>query len=634
MKIAYNHILNRIDSNPDIKEISRKLLQLGHEHEIQDNIIDIEITPNRGDCLSLNGILRDLSVFYDVIANKNIYQDEIDDMSINFENNAKSDCQNISFLKIEIDNDISSYSSDLKDYFSDLGINKNNFFTDISNYISYETGQPTHCYDLEKIGDTFSLDYIDNEVIFKTLMNKEIKLSGRNLVFLKNNDVINLAGVMGGENTSCSPKTRSVLVECAHFNPESIIGKSVKYDLNSDAAYKFERGVDPNAHENILRRFIQIASEHATIKNIKLYKKNYKEFKHTEIPLNIDVINKIIGIQINEVEYKDYLSKLGFIIKDNVIKVPSYRSDVKGQNDLAEEISRIIGFDNIPVKEIKLPNKEINKTEGLEKKLKHFLIDYGFYEVINNPFISDKSNNSIEVDNPLDKNKKFLRTNIKESLINNLIYNERRQNDSIKFFEFSDIYTIDKDIKQKRVVGIIASGRVSKHYENFHKHIDMKYLSELFSKILPEKNIKFEIISRDKLDTKLKNKILYLELDFDEIKNDLNDYNRISSDPMGYISYMPISEYPKVFRDLSFSINNYNSIKKLHDLIMNYKNRLLIDKFVFDFFNNSKLDIVKIGFRFSFQSNEKTLLDKDVNDIMEDIIKKSKKISGVEIPGI
>ena len=116
MKIAYNHILKKIESNPDINEISSKLFQLGHEHEVQDNIFDIEITPNRGDCLSLNGILRDLSIFYEIDKTEYIYQDEIKNLDLNFENNAQFDCPNISFLKIVIDEDIREYTSELENY--------------------------------------------------------------------------------------------------------------------------------------------------------------------------------------------------------------------------------------------------------------------------------------------------------------------------------------------------------------------------------------------------------------------------------------------------------------------------------------------------------------------------------------
>ena len=139
MKIAYKHILEHINSKPSINELSEKLFQLGHEHEIENDIFDMEFTPNRGDCLSVIGLLRDLSVFYKTDLKIEKYTDRIKTLELDFKNNAKNACPKISFLKIEISNqNIKPYKGKLKSYFDDLDCKKNNFFTDISNYLSYE----------------------------------------------------------------------------------------------------------------------------------------------------------------------------------------------------------------------------------------------------------------------------------------------------------------------------------------------------------------------------------------------------------------------------------------------------------------------------------------------------------------
>ena len=158
MKITYKNLLENIKDKPDIKNISDILFQLGHEHEIKKEIFDIEITPNRGDCLSLRGLLRELNLFYDVKINNNIYEKQIDKLKLNFTNNAQDFCPKISFLKVDIDHVPDIYSNQLESYFHDLDITKNNFFTDVSNYVSYETGQPTHCY-------KYSL--FENEIIYQ-----------------------------------------------------------------------------------------------------------------------------------------------------------------------------------------------------------------------------------------------------------------------------------------------------------------------------------------------------------------------------------------------------------------------------------------------------------------------------------
>ena len=123
----------------------------------------------------------------------------------------------------------------------------------------------------------FSLEIIEEDKKFHNFGKRNKIIKGRKLVFLRNGKVINLAGVMGGKNTSCSINTKSVIIECAHFNPEEIIGKSIKYDIKSDAAHKFERGVDPFVMKKVLRRFIKIVSDHANIKNIEIYKETFVE---------------------------------------------------------------------------------------------------------------------------------------------------------------------------------------------------------------------------------------------------------------------------------------------------------------------------------------------------------------------
>ena len=443
MKIKFEHIAQNIKETVSIDDISSKLFQLGHEHEIHNNIFDIEFTPNRGDCLSIKGILRDLAAFYTVNDRKDLFEGEINTFPINFKNNYIEACQTISFLRIEIGDNIKEYQNDLKNYFNDLQLNKNNFFTDISNYLSYETGQPTHCYDAKKIDGEIVLENYESEYDLETLLDKNIKLTNSNAVFKIDKKIINLAGVVGDKSTSCTSKTREVIIECAYFNPEIIIGKSIKYDIKSDAAHKFERGVDPSSHEYVLRRFINIVKDHTEIKRLELFSETYKEPEKITINLDVKKINKILGISIAKDDYIEHLIKLGFEVNNTKIIVPSHRSDIKHENDLAEEVARIIGYDNIPVAKLELPKLSNKKTFLEERKLKQILINDGFYEVINFPFTSVNDNNSLTVDNPLDSNKKYLRKNLRHSLIENLLFNERRQQDSVKLFEISDIYEMD-----------------------------------------------------------------------------------------------------------------------------------------------------------------------------------------------
>ncbi len=641
MKIAYEHLIKFIPSRPSIENISEKFFQLGHEHEIENNIFDMELTPNRGDCLSINGLLRDLSVFYEITPNNEIYPDDIKSLDINFVNNSQEACPSISFLKIKIQGEVSAYKGIFQDYFDDLDVNKNNFFTDISNYISYETGQPTHCYDAEKVTSLISLETSVEEYEFKTLLDKTIKLEDENLVFVQNGEVINLAGVMGGSGTACSKDTKSVIVECAYFNPENVIGQSIKYDIKSDAAHKFERGVDPLCHEKVLRRFLKIVDEHATIKNVEIFKRDYISHNSTEIPFSIERINNILGLSCNSEELQDYLTKLGFNIDKNKIIAPSYRSDIKTENDIAEEVARVIGYNNIPTQPIKIPklsNTSDKNLELLENNIKTLLISEGFFEVINDPFVNHETNNSIKLDNPLDSRRKNLRINLEKSLIDNLLYNERRQQDSIKLFEITDVYYIDKkELKSKRKLGIICSGRVGKNYLDFSRKIDNKYLTNILEKFNKKISFNPHLINRDELETKLNDKIIYLEIDLYELENydfDILDVEKFILNKDNFKKYIPISSFPSSVRDLSFAVADKEKYHDLQNLLLDYKDILIKEIFVFDFYHNENKDEIKIGFRFVFQSNSSTITEGEVNKIMNEIIEKALSIPSVEIPGL
>ena len=635
MKIAYKHLVKNIIGNPSIDEISDRLFQLGHEHEIEKNIFNMEFTPNRGDCLSLNGLLRDLSVFYDVKANQEIYNEELKMLDIDFENLSQDICPQISFLKIEIDSIPDQYKDYLNDYFIDLDLNKNNFFTDISNYISYENGQPTHCYDADKINGKLVFQELDTDQEFKTLLGKKINLTSKNSVFLLNNEVINLAGVVGGIDTSCSSDTKTVLVECAFFKPEAIIGKSVKYDIQSEASHKFERFVDPECQDRTIRRFIKIVDEHTNIKDISVIAYKFKQNKVTKIPIDSNKINQIIGINISQDTYLNHLSKLGFNINDEHIEVPSYRSDIETQNDLAEEIARIIGYDNIARNEIIIPKGKISNIYDLENKIRFLLLDEGFYEVINAPFVGDVSSNSISVDNPLDSNRKYLRSNLTESLLENLLYNERRQKDSIKLFEISDIYTVKNNkINVTRKLGIIASGRAGHNYKDFSKKISKKYLTSVFKETLPNENFEFKVLNRELLNTKVKNEIICCEVDIANFSSDVLSYKKISKPPESFTEYSPISDLPYSIRDLSFSIKDFTELDKFIEYILEFKHKLLKEIYIFDYFNNEKNAEIKIGFRFIFQSTDSTITETQVNDIISVIIDHTEEIDGITIPGL
>ncbi len=634
MKFIYKDLLNFLGEKPSKDLLSEKLFQLGHEHEVDKDIFNMELTPNRGDCLSLNGLARDLNIFFGKAEPLKIYEEDIDPLYLDFRNLSPKYCPKISFLEIEIESSSNSYKPYLENYFSLLGNKKTNFFTDVSNYISYELGQPTHCFEADTICKQLIFENRNCNESFRPLLGTDIDLLGDNCIFSVDNKIISLAGIMGGMSTACSTNTKKALVECAFFKPESIIGKSVKYNLTSDAAHKFERGVDIQAQEKVLRRFIEIVRDHKKIKSIRAKSFEYEKVSKNVIPINAKKINKILGTNIKEKEYLSYLSKLGFGIKKE-ITIPSHRHDISSQNDLAEEIARIIGYNNIESKPLEILKKaDKDNSANTINSLKKHLLSNGFSEVINFPFTKNEDRVSISIDNPLDSNRNYLRTSLKDSLLDNLLYNERRQKDSIKIFEVSDLYSKDAHIKQETKLGIIISGRRDNNYLDFSKKLDNSYLSNLLNQNLDNQVLKIDEISRENLKTKRKDRIFFTEISIDKITEQILKDTESRTDSINFIKYQKISEFPSSTRDFSFSIKDFKKYNAVISYMSDLNDENLKDSFIFDFYENKKLNEIKIGIRLIFQSKSKTLSDKDIQDSVDRILKPIIDLEGISIPGM
>ena len=633
MKFLYKDLLNFLSEKPSKELLSEKLFQLGHEHEIAGDIFDMELTPNRGDCLSLNGLARDLNIFFGKVQPYKIFEGDILPLDFNFKNLSTDACPKISFLEIEIEGAIAAYKPYLENYFSLLGNNKVNFFTDVSNYISYELGQPTHCFDANTINNQLTFENKICKESFKTLLDSDINLEGKNCIFTIDNKIISLAGVMGGKSTACSSQTRKALIECAYFKPEEIIGKSIKYNLVSDAAHKFERGVDIQAQEKVLRRFIAIVQDHVAIKNFKIQTFDDTAIEQSRIPIDLERVNKILGIDIEKEQYLMILNKLGFEINNNELNTPSYRHDISSQNDLAEEIARVLGYDSIKSKPLEIKNN-LNENINHIYKVKNFLVQNGFSEVINFPFTSIKDKKSITIDNPLDSNKSHLRTSLKSSLLENLQYNERRQNDSIKLFEISDLYSKADQINQERKLGLIISGRRGHNYADFSKKLDFNYLNQILNEGANQNIFTIEEISRADLKTKKKDKIFYTEVLIENIPADIYKDYKLNEEQINFIKYQPVSEFPSSVRDFSFSITDFKKYNMVLSLISNLDDDILKHAYIFDFYENKKIKEIKVGVRFIFQSVLCTLSEEEIQKTIQRLLKPILDLEGVSVPGL
>ena len=226
-----------------------------------------------------------------------------------------------------------------------------------------------------------------------------------------------------------------------------------------------------------------------------------------------------------------------------------------------------------------------------------------------------------------------MRTSLRESLINNLLYNERRQKDSVKFFEISDVYCVnDKKLVRQKKLGIIASGRIGNNYKEFSQQINKNYLNDILESKLSVSDSIIENLSRENLDTKIKTPIFYTEIDLKEI-NGLEADSDLLKDINKEIRYKRISEFPTISRDISFLIKNENKIKTVNDMVQDFESKILKEQFIFDFYKDDKNGITKIGYRFIFQSNEKTLTLDEVDVAIKKVVESIISDDEIEVPG-
>ena len=218
-------------------------------------------------------------------------------------------------------------------------------------------------------------------------------------------------------------------------------------------------------------------------------------------------------------------------------------------------------------------------------------------------------------------------------MIDNLQYNEKRQKDSIKIFEISDMYSKETKINQIKKIGIIISGRRGHNYLDFSKKLDRDYFNKLLNNDSNNSTFSIEEISRNDLKTKKKDKIFYTETTLDNIPEHIIENSELTQSKINFIKYKPISEFPSSTRDFSFLISDFKKYKTVIDSLSNLNDKNLKNAFIFDFYENNKLNEIKIGIRLTFQSASYTLSDEEIQESIENILKPIINIEGVSIPG-
>ena len=628
-----------------------------------DKIINIGLTPNRSDAMSHFGVARDLRA---ALIHKEIKTELITPSVSSFHVNSRIHKVNVvvedsslcpRFMGVCIE-DIKVKDSPkwLQNKLKAIGLSPQNNVVDITNYVLHEIGQPLHAYDLNKINSkSIEVKTLNKKTKFETLDGVIRDLSKDNLMICDKDIPMCIAGVFGGSEHGITYETTSIFLESAYFDPVSIRKTAKFHGLNTDASFRFERGICIDTVEYALKRASILICE---ICEGKVSSDIIDEFpnkpEEKSILLNFEKTNKLIGQEIPREEIKSILTSLDFKINNITetgvgITVPFYRHDVTRECDVVEEVLRIYGYNEISLSNklsIPLNQENLNLSYKVENTISSLLIPLGFNEIMNNSLTDNKLNISdrkeINVLNSISSDISQLRTTLIDSSLKTLRFNLNRKNSNNKFFEFGKIYEQleNKTLESRRLSITFSDDLLNQTWNNNSKNDNFYVLKNLvlniFQKLsisISQKEIEHEgfsntlglfykkeriaIIGEINNDFKsvysLKKRVFYSSLNIDMILNLLK---------LEFKKYKGLSKFPSVKRELNFLLDDqvkYNSIKKLILDKSNIKN--LSSMTLSDVYEDKKLPEGKKSYTLAFvlTNDSKTLSEKEINNSMHKI---------------
>ena len=679
MKISYKWLKEFVNFRISAQELSEKLISLGFAvtsiEEIEEDIIlDVEVTANRGDCLSIIGLAREISASLDIPLK--IPKIEICQNNERIEN----------FLKVEIKDKFlcPRYTARMIEgvkvgpsplwmsrRLELLGSRSINNIVDATNYILLLTGQPLHAFDYSMIeGQKIIVRRAEQGERIVTLDGVERKLDNKMLVIADAGRAIALAGVMGGANTEVNNRTRNLVIESACFNAGNIRKTSLSLGLSTSASYRFERNSDIEEARLSVDRVCVLIQEIAGGTILKGLIDEYPSpCKSIKIKVRFSRINQILGIDVPKKEVLRILKHLGFNVKSKdtflEVEVPSWRyADVTKEIDVIEEIARLYGYDRInlalPALELEDNKKYSSVGSGsldIQDEVRHAMRDAGFFEVVNYGIIKDgifknifsDSDNLVKISNPLDEGMDTLRPSLVHGLVENLVFNFNRDVNSLKIFEIGCIFK-KSDVKLPReqvVLSALISGSSHKSWvEKIRKldFYDLKGVLEYLFERLGIISFKFEPHIEDSYKNLLTDEELVIFVNnkkigfIGKLKNEILQFYKLSEDIYFFEielerikdfkkpekKYKPLSKFPSISRDAALLVPVCISAQEVKDLIEKEGGNLLAGVFLFDHYQGDQVPrgYKSLAFNLVYQSKERTLIDKEVNDLHFSIIQR------------
>ncbi len=642
------------------QELADLLTGAGLESTVGENgdTLDIELTPNRPDCMSHLGVAREIALLTDAKLKQ-------DDISLSESDQPVEDAVTII---IEDEKGSPRYSARvvkgikvgaspdwMVQRLEQCGIRSINSVVDISNYVLLELGHPLHTFDLGLVeGETIIVRSAKKNEKIVTLDGENRKLSSDHLLICDSKKPVGLAGIMGGENTEVTQKTTDVLIECAYFDPVTIMKGAKKLDLSSEASRRFERGANYDDVTAVLDRtaqlITQIAGGEICAGMVDCYPKVIKPKK---VLLNRKRAESSIGVAFDDKFIRSTLDGLGIGHKKKNDQyecvIPSFRPDLEREIDLCEELARVYGFDKIESKTAYVGDVTtiLADEERTVDELRDYFSGMGFNEVMTNSLLSEQDAqtfselNPLPVANPLSREMSVMRPSLLPGLLGSVNYNLRRGENDLSLFEYGNIFQAEekKWAESPQFSGVACGDRVSKGWRQDQHKNDFYLL----------KGVVCNLVQRFGFDgsfTELENSSVFsYGMRWETSSGWLADIGSVNNEILGYydiglpvvsvnlnlelfnssieaVQFSKLPQFPSIDRDLSLSVPSSVTIGELESIIQENGTDLLRVKKLYDLYGGDQIEsgMQGVTFSLSFRSDDRTLQDDEVDTIMEKII--------------
>ncbi len=654
-------------------EDSEGIAELGEDAEIggepikylqmDDGVIDFELTANRGDLLSILGMAYEAGAIYDKKV-KDVdlkHKESGEDINKTFKTEVKTEnCSKLLVKKVE-NVKIEESPIFIKNRLIASGIRPINNVVDISNYVMLELGQPLHFYDADKLGNKLVVRMAEDGEKLTTLDNVERTLTSEDIVIADATHGVGLAGVMGGLETEVETDTKNIIIESAIFDSVKV-RKTSKKIVRSEASNRFEKGLDPERTTMAIERACKLLEEYAggtvVTGTVEYDKTNNKE---KEIEITFQNINDVLGTVIPNEEILNVFRKLGFTYKVNgetiKVTVPTRRLDISIKEDLIEEVSRIYGVDNI---EGKLPIVPMRKGsyDKTQREIRNKMIALGLKETLTYVLINDKEVNGYTLDkfeplkllDPITEDRNTLRYSMIPSLYKVYEYNKAREQKDISIFEIGKgFYKKDEVYGEDTKLCVLMSGKYSTGLNN-NKNVDFYVIKGIAEEILdylgyagrysfmkqempkemhPGQSAMINVNGSNigmigKIHPSVtKDDVYVLEINLDEL----------FTKKVGKMKYKEFSKFPSINKDIALVVDKKAVSKDIEKVIKSAGGSLLTNIEVFDVYTGVGVGIDKksIAYSLTFSDMKKTLTDEEINGLMDKIIDAVSKKCGAEL---